>query len=40
MTKDEAIEAIKEVIDWVNSEKQDPLNGIEEIEFIISEIIK
>ena len=37
MTKSEQIKAIKEVVNWVKEKKQDPLNGIEEIEFILEQ---
>lgn len=36
MDIEEKIEAIKEVILWVKTNKQSPLNGVEEIEFILN----
>ena len=38
MNELEASKAIKEVVSWVKSGKQDPLNGIEEIEFILEQV--
>lgn len=37
MSKEEKINAIKEVIKWVKSGKQDIENGLEEIDFILNQ---
>jgi len=37
MNNEEKLEAIKEVIKWIESGKQDLENGLDEIDFIINE---